>query len=72
MMDFKRYPALSKQNDWTAVHALLDEVRENAVMPDEIASEIAFRVSTLETVGRQPVLLEYLTEGDIPAAYRRV
>lgn len=62
MMDFKRYMALSKQKDWAAVHALLDDVRENAATPGEIASEIYFRVSTLEDQGLLSEALDLLQE----------
>ena len=62
MFDFHRYQALSKQEDWAAVHALLDEARENAVTPDEISSEVAFRVSTLEKQGHNAEALDLLRE----------
>lgn len=62
MIDRKKYLALSKQEDWTAVHALLDGERENAVTPEDISQETYFRVDALKRQGRYSEALQILGE----------
>ena len=40
MIDAKQYRALADKEDWQAVHALLDEARENAVTSDDRSTEM--------------------------------
>lgn len=62
MMELQRYWALLAEQNWAAVYALLDEMRANAATPDEMASEVAFRVSTLEKQGRNHDALDLLRD----------
>ena len=62
MMSFDQYRALVRQEDWTGVHALLDDARENAVTPDDVAREVHLRVATLRRQERYSEALDLLRE----------
>lgn len=60
MINFDRYRALMDQEDWTAVHSLLDDARKNAITPDDISEEVYLRVSTLKSQERYGEALDHL------------
>ena len=62
MINYDQYKTLAGQEDWQAVHALLDDARENAVTPHDISDEVFMRVATLKWQERYSEALDLLRE----------
>ena len=62
MIDRNQYLALARQEDWPAVHTLLDNGRENAVTSDDLSQETYLRVDALKRQASYGEAIDLLRE----------